>query len=69
MFGWVADGSVSTVSPFRSLSARLTPAPPTAAVLVTAAPFEAGNSSVEKLGDERAEVGTDDRHERLVGAP
>jgi len=38
VFGWLAEGSVATVSPLRSLSARLTPAPPTAAVLVTAAP-------------------------------
>ena len=37
-------GAVSTVSPLRSLSARPMPAPPTAAVLVTAAPVEARDS-------------------------
>ena len=42
VFGWLAVGSVSTVSPLRSLRARSTPAPPTAAVLVTAAPLRPG---------------------------
>ena len=43
--------SVSTVSPARSLRARFTPAPPTAAVLVTAAPLRPG-SLVEELRHE-----------------
>src|SRR6266566_593368 len=39
VFGWDAPGDVVTLSPFRSFRASVIPAPPTAAVLVTAAPF------------------------------
>src|SRR6185369_3507962 len=42
VLGWLAVESVGTVVPSRSLIARLTPAPPTAAVLVTAAPSRPG---------------------------
>ena len=52
------------------LEASVTPAPPTAAVLVTAAPFRSGKPRrVEELRDEAADVGIGDRHERLVRRP